>query len=200
MTTETTKAKPWTDSDRHFAGAVHDQADANAGTNRDGEPVVRVDLTYARGGHASTTTMILTQAAATALRDALDLCLPAPASADDEFRNVDSYDLLRFAKAYASLGDAVGSQVEDLLAGRHDEVNPNAVELIRDRLGGMNQELDDALESYADESSLVDEDACPRCGERNQDSLVWQDDATIHCTNCGTRYDPDARQDASQPQ
>ncbi len=43
-------------------------------------------------------------------------------------------------------------------------------------------------------------DACPRCGERDQDSLVWQDDATIHCTNCGTRYDPDTRQPATRPE
>jgi hypothetical protein len=116
-----------------FDGAIHDEANADIGNNRQGERVVRLDLTYTRGTAPSSTTMILTLDAAIALRNQLD-----------------------------GLFDAAG--------------------------------VDDS-------SGLVEEDdACPRCGERDQDSLVWQDDATIHCTNCGTRYDPDARQDASQPQ
>jgi len=117
-----------------FDGAVHDEANADIGSNRAGERVVRLDLTYTRGTAASTTTMILTLDAAIALRNQLD-----------------------------GLFDAAG--------------------------------VDDS-------GGLVDEDdACPRCSERCQDNLVWQDDATIHCTNCGTRYAPDAQQEAaSQPQ
>jgi len=144
MTTETTN----TDA-REFDGAIHDQADARAGANRGGERVFRIDVTYTRGTAASQTTLILTQAAAAALRDALDAYLPEPdgIGADRGLYGADAYDLQRFAEAYAGLGDAVGEQVWDLLDG-NDEVNPTAVRLIRERLGGMNRELDDALESY----------------------------------------------------
>jgi len=33
------------------------------------------------------------------------------------------------------------------------------------------------------------EDACPRCGERNADLLVWHDDE-VECGNCGALYTP----------
>ncbi len=34
-------------------------------------------------------------------------------------------------------------------------------------------------------------EACPNCGERNADRLVWQDDdESVHCTGCGTIYQP----------
>lgn len=56
--------------------------------------------------------------------------------------------LIRFAKAYAGLGDAVTEQLDDLLSGDFDGINPNAVELIRDRLGGMNSEIDEAVNVY----------------------------------------------------
>jgi hypothetical protein len=67
---------------------------------------------------------------------------------DSEFYEIDSDDLLRFAEAYASLGDAVTSQIADLLVARYDDVNPNAVDLIRERLGGFNQEIDEALQAF----------------------------------------------------
>jgi len=115
-----------TNTTSRFDGAVHDEASADIGSNRQGERVVRLDLTYTRGTAPSSTTMILTLDAAITLRNQLD-----------------------------GLFDAAG--------------------------------VDDS-------GGLVDgSDACPCCGERDQDSLVWQDDATIHCTNCGTRYDPDAK-------
>jgi len=31
---------------------------------------------------------------------------------------------------------------------------------------------------------------CPRCGEDDIDSLVWIDDETVRCMNCGTKYQP----------
>jgi len=40
-------------------------------------------------------------------------------------------------------------------------------------------------------STCHPEDACPKCGERNTDHLIWQDDGTILCTVCHTRYNPD---------
>jgi hypothetical protein len=42
-----------------------------------------------------------------------------------------------------------------------------------------------------DTSNLVaPKDACPTCGERHVDHLVWTDDDIVHCTTCGTEYDP----------
>jgi hypothetical protein len=106
-----------------FDGCVHEGVNADIGTNRDGERVVRLDLHYIRGTAPTTSTMILGLEAAIALRNFLD-----------------------------GLFDAAG--IED--AG----------------------------------PTVDGPDACPRCGERNPDSLVWQDDTTVHCTNCGTRYEP----------
>lgn len=40
---------------------------------------------------------------------------------------------------------------------------------------------------------VAPEDACPRCRERNIDCLVWIDDETVRCSNCGTRYQPLAK-------
>ncbi len=38
---------------------------------------------------------------------------------------------------------------------------------------------------------LVDESsACPECGERRIDWLVWQDDEQVRCETCGTVYEP----------
>jgi len=34
------------------------------------------------------------------------------------------------------------------------------------------------------------EDACPGCGNRDADTLVWQDDDEVVCAKCGTRYRP----------
>lgn len=69
----------------------------------------------------------------------------------------DSADLIDFAKRWASLGDAVAEQVEQVLddpraaagQGRADlEVNTNAIEVAKERLGGLNEELDQAFEEY----------------------------------------------------
>ncbi|TWT49042.1 hypothetical protein KOR42_39580 [Thalassoglobus neptunius] len=66
-----------------------------------------------------------------------------------EFYETDSFDLIRFAKAYQDLGEAVTEQLDDLFEQRYDEVNPNAIELIRQELGGMNEEIDSVLEEFA---------------------------------------------------
>ena len=73
--------------------------------------------------------------------------------------DTDSADLIDFAKRWAGLGDAVAEQVERVLdntraaAGlnpdRADlEVNPNAIHLARERIGGLNEEIDQAFEEY----------------------------------------------------
>lgn len=32
--------------------------------------------------------------------------------------------------------------------------------------------------------------ACPKCGNRIMDDLVWIDDETVKCTHCQTEYNP----------
>ena len=42
-----------------------------------------------------------------------------------------------------------------------------------------------------DDANLVTPDsACPVCGERDIDRLVWMDDEWVRCTTCRIQYDP----------
>jgi rubredoxin len=34
--------------------------------------------------------------------------------------------------------------------------------------------------------------ACPSCGEREMDRLVWNEDEQVECTTCGHVYDPES--------
>ena len=46
----------------------------------------------------------------------------------------------------------------------------------------------------AGKDEVATKDACPKCGERNVDKLVWQDDGeTVRCTTCGKQYTPPAK-------
>jgi hypothetical protein len=61
----------------------------------------------------------------------------------------DAGDLIEFAKRWAELGDAVAEQVADIVDDPNtDEVNPAAIKLARDRLQGLNQGLDLAMDEY----------------------------------------------------
>ena len=55
------------------------------------------------------------------------------------------YNLIQFAKAYSDLGTAVQEQVQDILQGDEDECNPSALNLIKKRLSGFHEELDEIL-------------------------------------------------------
>lgn len=46
------------------------------------------------------------------------------------------------------------------------------------------------MHNHEDTNLVPIADACPDCGERDMDSLVWIDDDTARCAKCGTRYDP----------
>jgi formylmethanofuran dehydrogenase subunit E len=70
--------------------------------------------------------------------------------------------------------------VQDMAAGVDDPESVD-VDYVRDAL---NAQLDD---------EVAEADACPRCGERNHDNLVWQDDGKVKCTTCGKRYTPPAK-------
>jgi hypothetical protein len=70
---------------------------------------------------------------------------------------IDAGDLIDFARRWAGLGDAVADQVSRVVddpraaagLGRADlEVNPNAIELAKERIGGLNEGIDTALEEY----------------------------------------------------
>lgn len=62
---------------------------------------------------------------------------------------IDAGDLIDFAKRWAGLGDAVAEQVYAVVDDPHtDAVNPNAIELARQRIGGLNEGIDDAIAEY----------------------------------------------------
>jgi uncharacterized Zn finger protein len=47
------------------------------------------------------------------------------------------------------------------------------------------------MTTHHDDDRLVQPaDACPKCGERDMDNLVWDDDENVRCATCGTVYDP----------
>jgi len=50
----------------------------------------------------------------------------------------------------------------------------------------------DAINAQADEL-VAETQACPGCGERDLDQLVWQDDRTVKCSTCGRQYTPPVR-------
>lgn len=65
--------------------------------------------------------------------------------------DMDAADLLCFAQAFVSLGTSVQDQVSELLSGSESDfenLNANAVKLIEERLGGLNEELDVAISAF----------------------------------------------------
>ncbi len=68
--------------------------------------------------------------------------------ASHELWELESYDLIDFAKKWAGLGNAVQEQVEDILNDPNAQANPNAIRLARERIGGYNEEIDNAIDEY----------------------------------------------------
>src|SRR3990167_1695782 len=72
------------------------------------------------------------------------------------------HGLMEFARRYAALGWAVQEQlndvVDDPISVSGSRVNPNAVYLVKERLGGLNAELDEVLATYFAEQGLGEED------------------------------------------
>ena len=66
----------------------------------------------------------------------------------DEIYEADPSDMLEFANAYVKLGNSVQEQLDDLLNGDYESVNPNAIKLIEEKLSGYNRILDDAVDEY----------------------------------------------------
>ena len=42
-----------------------------------------------------------------------------------------------------------------------------------------------------DENMVNETEACPECGERHMDNLVWIDDERVICATCGHSYNPE---------
>jgi len=76
--------------------------------------------------------------------------------------------------------DGLEGIVQDMAAGVDDPESID-VDYVRDAL---NAQLDD---------EVAEGNECPRCGERNQDNLVWQDDGAVKCSTCGKLYTPPAK-------
>lgn len=75
---------------------------------------------------------------------------------------VESSDLLRFAKQYSSLGDAIQSQLKCLMQDglENDEgssMTPGALQFCMDRIRGFNREIDEALEEMAEYHGMTDD-------------------------------------------
>ncbi len=46
------------------------------------------------------------------------------------------------------------------------------------------------MNAEPDENLVEPQHACPLCGERRADCLVWKDDQTVECQMCGIEYTP----------
>ena len=55
-------------------------------------------------------------------------------------------DMMSFARAYSNLGWAVQQQLDDLLSGDADDINPAALSMIEKELGGRSEYLDTLIE------------------------------------------------------
>ena len=73
--------------------------------------------------------------------------------------------------------DGLEGVIQDMAAGLDDPESID-VDYVRD---AINAQMGD---------EVAEADACPRCGERRQDELIWQDDGKVKCTTCGTIYEP----------
>ena len=72
--------------------------------------------------------------------------------------DADAGDLIAFAKRWAALGEAVAQQVEQVVddpncgscweEGSENGVNPEAISLAREMLGGLNEGIDLALDQF----------------------------------------------------
>jgi len=73
--------------------------------------------------------------------------------------------------------DGLEGIIQDMAAGV-DDAESMDVNYVRNAL---NAQLDD---------EVAEADACPGCGERGVDQLVWQGDDEVRCATCGKTYRP----------
>ena len=50
--------------------------------------------------------------------------------------------------------------------------------------------MTEPAENPEEEALVAEHNACPQCGEKRMDWLVWQDDERVKCATCGQVYEP----------
>ncbi len=81
----------------------------------------------------------------------------------------------------------VTAAIQQAIANGHRSRAIDADDLIEVLLA-IADRLDPPLTNRVDPA-----EACPTCGERTADRLVWQeDDETVRCAGCGTMFRPGA--------
>jgi hypothetical protein len=68
---------------------------------------------------------------------------------------VDIEQLMNFARAYAGLGSSIQAQLEDIVNGDRDDINPNALQEINRALRGYNDDLDAAIDGALEDLRRV---------------------------------------------
>ena len=72
-------------------------------------------------------------------------------SGSGDLWDLDASELLAFADAYNSLGEAMQEQLRELLDSQEDaDINPNALDEIERTVGGFNSEIDEAVSAWRD--------------------------------------------------
>lgn len=62
---------------------------------------------------------------------------------------MEGYDLILFAKAFSSMGSAVQEQLENIMDGDYDSVNPNAINAAKRAIYRYNDEdINEAIDNY----------------------------------------------------
>lgn len=64
--------------------------------------------------------------------------------------DVDIDDLMEFADSFDSLGSSVQRQLFELVRREFDDLNPNAVDLIKQRMSNYHDSIDEAISAYYD--------------------------------------------------
>ena len=62
--------------------------------------------------------------------------------------NIPLWQLLQFAKSYSQLGSAVQEQLDQLIEDENAEVNPNAIQMVLQRLRPLPEEIKEYCEGY----------------------------------------------------
>lgn len=72
---------------------------------------------------------------------------------------IEAQDLIEFAKAWSSLSDAVLEQLDDIIDDPENaDANLKAVDLLERRLGGFNEEIDEAIALWREVNERDEED------------------------------------------
>lgn len=65
-------------------------------------------------------------------------------------------ELMRFARAYNKLGWAIQEQFDDIVNGDCDDINPNALAEIDERMRGYNDDLDAAIDVALEAATVTE--------------------------------------------